>query len=207
MGAGTLDDEVLAPDEVAAAIEALKDADLTRLAKIAKWYIKQKPPWINQNEYLELVDEAVSRLMDGTRKCPRSVGIVQALRGIMRSIVSDEIKKWLREHGEPSARLRTVDGENVPEPIQYRSPTLDPEQQLIRQEEVAEQLRKRIEILRLFKDKLPVQKILEGMLNGLRGEALQEWSGLGDKEYASARRMIRRRLEQHDFRLKSKQKV
>ena len=50
-------------------------------------------------------------------------------------------------------------------------------------------------IVAMFADDLVAQKIVFGMMEGARGEELQRSSGLGNVEYESKRRKIRRRIE------------
>ncbi|MDO8878493.1 MAG: hypothetical protein Q8M24_25035 [Pseudolabrys sp.] len=182
------DRDVLSIQEVSDAIGALSPAEKSRLAKIAMIYVGQQPWKYPEEDYLELVDEAISRMRSGKRKCPRFLNIVPALRETMRSIVSQENREWRREHEPALVRIRTVDGENVSEEVEYRSQHANPEELLLAYEEWDE-------TILIFQDNPSAQRLIIGMKSGLEGNALLEWSGLPKTKYNSAMTAIRRRRE------------
>jgi hypothetical protein len=52
-----------------------------------------------------------------------------------------------------------------------------------------------IKVIALFDDDPVAQKVVIGMMEGARGQELQDLSGLGKTEYESKRTKIRRRVE------------
>ena len=56
-----------------------------------------------------------------------------------------------------------------------------------------------LKIVMLFDDDPVAQKIVVGMMEGARGEELEQASGLDKTEYESKRKKIRRRIEKLDL--------
>jgi DNA-directed RNA polymerase specialized sigma24 family protein len=117
----------------------------------------------------DLLQEAICRVLSGKRVWTRGAPVQSFLVGVMRSIAWE----WKRE---PSETL--VD---APDPRCGESP-------LMASIDTAK-------IVAIFADDLVAQKIVLGMMEGARGEELQQSSGLGKVEYESKRKKIRRRIE------------
>lgn len=170
--------------EIRAAIEALPPAGWLRLHKIARALCRHAG-----FEPGDLLQEAFHRALDGARRCPRDVDIHHFLAGVMRSIASDWCKarrRWQRvQLVAPAAMLEAV-------MLQARDLRPGPDDQLASEEEAA----RLVAALRaLFADDAIAQRLLDGMLEGLEGQALRALTGLDETEFASKRRLIRRRID------------
>ena len=74
-------------------------------------------------------------------------------------------------------------------------PAPNAEERLAAADEDGARERKRQEIIGLFADDLAAQVIVEGMMEGTRGEDLRALTDLDPTAYQSKRRLIRRRIE------------
>lgn len=170
--------------EVRVVIEALPPAGWLRLNKIARTLGRHAGI-----EPTDLLQEAFRRVLDGTRRCPREVDVQRFLAGVMRSIASDwskARKRWQRlVLVAPAAMLETV-------VLQARDLRRDPLDRLIAEEEASRLI---VALRGLFTDDAVALTLLEGMLEGLEGEALRALTGLSETEFASKRRLIRRRID------------
>lgn len=84
MAEQALDDHA-SPDEAADALEQLGAAGLLRLEQIARNRVRG----LHHVEWEDLLQEAVARVMGGTRKWPRKVPLIAFMAGVMRSIASE----------------------------------------------------------------------------------------------------------------------
>ena len=119
----------------------------------------------------DLLQEAYCRVLDGRRGWLRGVPAVLFFHGVMRSIAWE----WKME---------------------FTSEEID-----IGDEGAVERATlAKIDVMKiaLFDDDPTARKIVLGMMDGARGEELQESSGLNPTEYESKRRKIRRRIEKLD---------
>jgi len=158
-----LSSETLSQVEVSQAIGSLTAEHKTLLVKIAKAYA-----WKTRYGYEDLIQEALTRVLEGKRAWPRKLPAVVFLRGVMRSIASD----WPPEG---------FDGANVDEIGSVNHAA-------------AARIDAR-KMLALFDDDPIAQKIFVAMLEGAKGEELRELSGLAPKDYETKRTKMRRRLE------------
>jgi DNA-directed RNA polymerase specialized sigma24 family protein len=117
----------------------------------------------------DLLQEAICRVLSGKRVWARGAPFLSFFVGVMRSIAWE----WKNESHE-----EVVDAHD---PRCGESPML-----------ASIDMTK---IVAMFADDLVAQKIVIGMMEGVRGEELQRSSGLGKVEYESKRRKIRRRIE------------
>jgi DNA-directed RNA polymerase specialized sigma24 family protein len=170
--------------EIAAAIRGLSPAQWARLRAIAGHYRALGCPM----EAKDLLQEAFRRALD-ERNCPVHVDIVRFLDLAMRSIRDGELKRAKRRPvlicGLPLA------GEDAPIPE-----PLDPAPRLLTaDDEAGVRERKRQEVIGLFADDPAAQVIVEGIMEGMRGEDLRALTDLDPTAYESKRRLIRRRIE------------
>ena len=154
----------LSPAEAGAAIRALSVADKTALMKLARLYAKKTP-----YDYEDLLQEAMCRVLAGTRVWPRHVAALPFLWGVVRSIAWE----WKTEFIEREADAADPQGE---------------ERRAIASLDVDK-------VLTLFDDDPAAQIIVRGMMEGARGQELQDLSGLDKTDYESKRTKIRRRIE------------
>ena len=120
-------------------------------------------------DHEDLLQEALCRVLSGVRAWPRHVAALPFLWGVVRSIAWE----W-----------RTQAVEAAPEET-------DPggaERRAIARLDVAK-------VLALFDDDPLAQAIVRGMMDGARGQELQELSGLDKTDYETKRTKIRRRIE------------
>ena len=149
--------------EVSQAIGSLGAEHKTLLVKIAKAYA-----WKTKYGYEDLIQEALTRVLEGKRAWPRNLPVVVFLRGVMRSIASD----WMPESFE-AVEVDAIGIANHPAAALFDAQKM----------------------LDLFDDDPVARKILLGMIEGARGEELRELSGLAPKDYETKRTKMRRRLE------------
>src|SRR3974377_448817 len=76
--------EIYTPAEVLRALRSLSTEHKTLLVKIARAYA-----WKTSYGHEDLIQEALTRVLEGKRAWPRKLPIVVFLRGVMRSIASD----------------------------------------------------------------------------------------------------------------------
>jgi DNA-directed RNA polymerase specialized sigma24 family protein len=154
----------LSPPEVVRAIKSLTDGEKTALIKAARLYARKTP-----YDHEDLVQEALTRVLDHRRLWPVGVSATLFLGGVIRSIA------WEWKH-----ELRGEETDVGDEGVQERG--------TIARIDIGK-------IIALFNDDPVAQKIVMGMMDGARGEELQETSGLDQIEYESKRKKIRRRIE------------
>jgi hypothetical protein len=106
----------------------------------------------------------------------------------MRSI-ADADRKALRRSKQVSDNGDDSNGQTHPDWPDFTS---NPEQQLLRNEEIAEMRRK---VLALFEDDPLARDLVEGRLAGFEGNELRELTGLNEKDFATKLRFIRRRID------------
>ena len=150
--------------EATTAVRSLSAADKTALMKIARLYARKTP-----YDHEDLLQEALCRVLAGTRAWPRQVAALPFLWGVVRSIAWE----WKSEPIERAPEAADPDGE---------------ERRAIAGLDVAK-------ILALFDDDPLAQAIVRGMMDGARGLELQELSGLDKTDYETKRTKIRRRIE------------
>ena len=120
-------------------------------------------------DHEDLLQEALCRVLAGARAWPRDVAALPFLWGVVRSIAWE----WKKEFIERDTEATDVAGE---------------ERRAIAGLDV-------IKVLALFDDDPAAQIIVRGMMEGARGQELQELSGLAKTDYESKRTKIRRRIE------------
>ncbi len=150
--------------EIYHAVSSLTAERKTALVKIAKAYA-----WKTRYGHEDLLQEALTRVLEGKRAWPRRLSAVVFLRGVMRSIASD----W-----EPESLDESVDVDEIGYVNHSATARIDAQK-----------------MLALFDDDPVAQKIFIAMLEGARGEELRELSGLAAKDYETKRTKMRRRLE------------
>ena len=171
----------LSETEIRREISSLTPGERTRLIKIASYYGR-----ISFEEPDELVQEAIYRVLAGMREWPRDLEKLGFLAGVIKSIAGDR-KRALRQ-----ALKRTVLLNEEREVGEARRGLMDYEGT------EARGIRAKLDVKRimtLFDDDPIAQKIVMGMVDGARGEELEQASGLSPTEYESKRKKIRRRIE------------
>jgi DNA-directed RNA polymerase specialized sigma24 family protein len=174
----------LTPVEVKRSISALATADWLRLHRVARALCRNRGLDAD-----DLLQEAFQRALDGTRLCPGKVDIVHFLAGVMRSIASDW-RKARKRRPEMSLVSPTGALQEVVVRVPDKGPVADEWLASCQQEAFLKKI-----ILELFADDGVAQRMLEGIMDGKAGEELRSLSGLSATEFASKRRLIRRRVD------------
>lgn len=171
------------PAAQALALKLVGEMDLLRLKAIARLHARGLPPEV---DWTDLLQEAVARLLDGSRKCPEGVQTVVFLSGIMRSIRADYCRRARRAAARLPQMLSEVDPGGGPG-TEPPDPNPDPERSLIAMQQLAE-------IHRLFADDPRALRIIEGLFEGWSPEEIRARYDMSRTDYDSTRRRIRRSL-------------
>jgi DNA-directed RNA polymerase specialized sigma24 family protein len=173
------------------ALAALSDVDLLKLERSAVWLASRRS--ISPDDLLQ---EAICRSLEGARRCPRGVCLVSFVINAMRSILSSHQKATAGDPIElatPVSALGEEDGEVDPlANIRDSAPT--PEQLLLAEDE-ANQMKAALHSL--FDDDPDAELVLLDIFAGLTAGETRADLQLGETEYATIRRRIRRRINQH----------
>lgn len=165
------------------AFNCMDDAEYARLVQAAAPFAR-----IAQMEPFDLFQEAVSRVLDGRRHWPRALPLPAFLVGTVRSVASGA--KRYRERGEVRTPVSIYDRYgNVEHHGEEES--CSPENDVVAEEQAAII---EADMEALFADDPAAWTIYTGHLEGLKGEELRQVVDLGPKEFATKRRLVRRRL-------------
>lgn len=172
--------------EFIAALNALTPAELLRLGKKAAYRAMG-----TGMEGDDLLHEAVVRTLDEDgRTCPAGVPVSIYLDNAMRSIAGGERKKYAQ-------RTPVGDGHDEGSPV-GKLPDKSPSPAVAALDRVEfEQVITRIN--HLFEDDSQAQAIVIGDMEGWSPEEIKELEPMDDKQYATARRRVRRTLDR-EFR-------
>ncbi len=178
------DTDHLSEEEVRAQIEALTPPELIKIKKMSKLYgyggIDIDPD--------DLLQEAIKRALDGTRKCKRSINFLVFLKNAMRSIASATQKEQVPEN--ENAFSKDAHSGDIP-----GMSSSSPEENVLAQDRAKACEAKLQEIYDLFKDDDDATAILMGQEDGLSAQKIREMWGLDEKTYNSTRRRIRRTVD------------
>lgn len=170
------------PTDAALELKLLTEMDLLRLKTIARLHARGLAPDIG---WEDLLQEALTRVLIGTRRIPERIAPVAFIAGIMRSLRSGY---WRRVGAAPRRRY-AASGYRA-----YRTRELaledaapDPERSLIALEELRA-------IGRLFAGDPVVRGIIDALGEGLEPEQIRTSLGLSKTDYDSARKRMRRCL-------------
>lgn len=156
--------------DIAAAIRGLSDADLTRLRALAGLRARTLPGV----DWSDLLNEAIVRALDGTRRWSPTVPILAFLAGIMRSIDHDHRRRSTQER-----TWRVQDGSDAT--------TRDPDEAIA----AAQALNT---IYGWFAGDLSVLRIIEGLAYGRSAAEIRVLHQMSETEYDTARKRLRRAL-------------
>ncbi len=177
-----IDTRVLRPTETALALNLVTDLELLRLKTLASWYARGLLPVVT---WEDLLQEALTRILVGSRQASEGVPIVAFVAGVMRSLRSEH---W-RRMGMPKSGGKSPRGSsNAAQRRIERAPSAPgPEHALVAAQELTA-------IRRLFGDDAAALAIIDGLADGLTAEEIRSAAGLSETEYASARKRMRRLL-------------
>jgi DNA-directed RNA polymerase specialized sigma24 family protein len=161
----------VAPAGEALAAKLVTETELLRLKAIAHLQARGLPPEVG---WSDLLQEAFARILDGSRRRPPGLPMVNFVAGIMRSIRS---QVWVRARRE-AAHLPHL--ENPHEDA-------DPERSLAAVQELAA-------IQQLFEGDIQVLAIIGGLAEHQSSEQIRAAADMTKTEYDSARKRMRRTL-------------
>ncbi|HLG88727.1 MAG TPA: sigma-70 family RNA polymerase sigma factor [Alphaproteobacteria bacterium] len=150
----------------------LSETDLLRLKAIARLHARGLPPGIG---WMDLLQEAILRMLQGSRRKPPDLPIVAFLAGVMRSIRSEHWRRAQRE-ADAQAWLAAESG-----------PSVEPEERLAAVQALAA-------IDRLFAHDPQALQIIAGLGEGLTAERIREVYCMSKTDYDSTRKRMRRAL-------------
>jgi DNA-directed RNA polymerase specialized sigma24 family protein len=168
------DQRILRPAETALALNLITRMDFLRLKAIARLHARGLPADVTWDDLLQ---EAFTRVIVGTRRKPAGVNMVAFIAGIMRSLRSEHRR---RAQGGPAARTSL-------QLEQLHDPGVDLEQSLMAREQL-ECLEKR------FAGDPVVQGMMQCLAEGLSPVQICTVLKISKTDYDSARRRLRRTL-------------
>lgn len=178
-----IDQRILRPAEVALALNIISRMDFLRLKAIARLHARGLPPDVTWDDLLQ---EAFTRAITGSRRKPQGLPMVAFLAGIMRSLRTEH---WRRARGGPGSRepLRLDHQRDLSRTAELRDPASDLEQALLAREQIEA-------IERLFEGDAVALGILAGLAEGRSAAQIRAAMAISKTDYDSARRRMRRTL-------------
>jgi DNA-directed RNA polymerase specialized sigma24 family protein len=160
--------------------QRLRSLDASQWARLRGWsrYLAYDHRILSD----DLRQEAFVRVLDGRRRCNRAFDIVNTLIGIMRSLVSIErtSSRASRSDKLDLNKHDAADDASLPDSAvldgQFHRRTLS----LIREQVEAD---------------LPLKQLLDAVLTGMQGAAIQAHLGVDSKQLATLRRRLKRTIE------------
>ena len=177
-----VDTRVLRPGETMLALDLMSEMELLRLKTIARLYARGLPPDVAWDDLLQ---EALTRVITGSRRQPEGVTIVAFVAGIMRSLKAEHWRRTLKRSGHDA--LRISQASNDGREIEVSDSAPGPERALSARQELNA-------IKRLFADDLTALKIIAGLSEGLSAEQIRATTRMSKTDYDSTRRRMRRTL-------------
>lgn len=179
------DHRTLKPSQTALALELVSQMDLLRLKAIARVYARGLPPEVT---WEDLLQEALTRVIVGSRRRPQGVTMVAFVAGILRSLRAEHWRRAARESGgDDILRIDHEHDDSRALALALSDPAPGPERALSARQELGA-------IRQLFADDPTAAKIIEGLGEGLSAEQIRRSTGLARTDYDSARKRIRRAL-------------
>lgn len=167
-------------EEAREAIESLTDADYAKLMLIARGFRKARLRG-NTVEPEDLLQEAFAKTLDGTRAWNKSVSILKHLVGVMRSDSSHEATR------RSEWSMRPLEGEQGKQ-----------EEEIPARPDTALEDRDEFErALHLFETDEVAQKLLRLKGDGYSASEIQRELGIGNTQYESTLKRIRRHIAKH----------
>jgi DNA-directed RNA polymerase specialized sigma24 family protein len=168
------DHRILRPAETALALNLISRMDFLRLKAIARLHARGLPPDVTWDDLLQ---EAFTRVIVGTRRKPAEVGMVAFIAGIMRSLRSEH---WRRAERRPVTR-ETLRGD------QLLDPGVDLERSLVAREQIEY-------IEKLFAEDTVALGLIRCLAEGLSPGQICRALKISKTDYDSARKRLRRTL-------------
>lgn len=178
-----VDERILRPSETALALGMGSELELLRLKTIARLYARGLPPDVAWDDLLQ---EAITRVLVGSRRQPEGVTVVAFLAGVMRSLKAEHWRRVLNGPGKPNT-VRLGDVTDDSREVVLADPAPGLERSLSARQELTA-------IEQLFSDDSVALRIIAGLGEGLSAEQIRLAAGLSKTDYDSARRRMRRVL-------------
>jgi DNA-directed RNA polymerase specialized sigma24 family protein len=177
-----VDKRVLRPAQTALALELVNKMDLLRIKTIARIYARGLSP---EGAWEDMLQEALTRVLTGSRRRPEGVPMLAFVAGILRSLRADYWRRAKRESGDEQLHIDHQHDESLA--LDLADPSPGPERAL--------NARQQITLIKLlFSDDPAALKIIDGLGQGLTAEQIRLCTGLTNTDYDSARRRMRRRV-------------
>lgn len=168
--------DVWTEGEVQVAIRELSDEDYMRLLQAGKGLEK-----VCRLKSDDLLNEALVRVLDMTRKIPRKESFLTVLYGAMRSIASSDRKR------HDNSQVDAVDDEDL---NRFESKEAYPDDTIFLDNV-------RTKVMAVFEGDVVAQAICEGwFFEDMTDKELSELTGLDPKKLASAKKAVFRGLRQ-----------
>jgi DNA-directed RNA polymerase specialized sigma24 family protein len=175
-----VDKRILRPAQAALALELISRLDLLRLKTIARIYARGLLP---DGVWEDLLQEAITRVLTGSRRQPEGLTMVAFVAGILRSLRAHYWRRARREPRDDKLRIDHRGEESFA--LDLADPTPGPERAL--------EARQQLTLIKLlFADDPTALKIIDGLGDGLSAEQIRRSAGLSKTDYDSARRRMRR---------------
>jgi RNA polymerase sigma-70 factor (ECF subfamily) len=177
------DQRILTPAQVALALNIISRMDFLRLKAIARLHARGLPPDVG---WEDLLQEAFTRAMVGSRRKPQGVAMVAFLAGVMRSLRAEH---WRRARGEasPKETLRIDHQPDLSRAAELRDPGSDLERALLAREQIEA-------IEQLFTGDAVALGIVAGLAEGRSAAQIRSALRISKTDYDSARKRMRRAL-------------
>jgi DNA-directed RNA polymerase specialized sigma24 family protein len=177
------DHRILRPAETALALKLITRMDFLRLKSIARLHARGLPPDVSWDDLLQ---EAFTRVIGGSRRKPTGVNMVAFLAGIMRSLRADH---WRRARGGPGApqTLRIDHERDLSHQPELRDAGVDLEHSLIAQEQLDS-------LQALFAGDTVILGIIECLAEGHSPAQIRAILRISKTDYESGRKRLRRAL-------------
>ena len=158
---------------VRAAVAKLSSTDLLRLKSVAQFASRKLGTW----GWEDLLQEALSRALDGSRSCPSHVPVLTFLVQTMRSLANEEWERAFRPAALAVSKTGLVMAEQAAEP--------DPERALAAAQELAE-------VRGWFAGDSAALALIDGMGRGDDADEIRRRARLDERGYLAAQKRIRR---------------
>ena len=175
--------------EVRAAIDALSKADAIRIKQFARKRGQLLQWRVGGPTWEDLIQEAVTRALTGSRRWNKSVPFVSFLLGIIRSISSHSARQISKRKEISEIDLITEDHEGVERNPFALAETAEPDPH---EELTAQELLVRIDAL--FDKDAEALLVIAGMREGLTGPEIRELLELDQRKHETIVKRIRRTL-------------
>jgi RNA polymerase sigma-70 factor (ECF subfamily) len=177
-----IDTKVLRPSQSALALNLFTGMELLKLKAIARLHARGLPPDVGWEDILQ---EALTRVLVGSRVQPEGVSMVAFVAGIMRSLRSEHWRRVISRPGHETVPIDETGDED--HAVELRDPGPTPERSLSANQEL-------LAIQRLFAEDRIALQIIGGLAQGLSAEQIRSVFGMSKTDYDSARKRMRRTL-------------